>query len=178
MWVQKLLDFTGWESLEIQEDWDRVEEELQCALPDDYKELYRVFGGGVFGDAVFFYGRDENAVFDLMTQWRVALSTDRAYAEDGVFMMEPYSVYAPGGEGLLQWGATEWGDQYFWLLDAKNPGVYPVLARAEGSDEWKRYDVSTAEFLARVLSDAEFQPFGVSRYSLDPSFSYGSDPEA
>ncbi|MFE7553309.1 hypothetical protein [Streptomyces gardneri] len=98
--------------------------------------------------------------------------------EDGVFMMEPYSVYAPGGEGVLQWGATEWGDQYFWLLDAKNPGVHPVLARAEGSNEWKRYDVSTAEFLARVLSDPEFQPFGVSRFSLDPSFAYGSDPEA
>ncbi|MEV7380740.1 SMI1/KNR4 family protein [Streptomyces lydicus] len=43
---------TGWEPLGISVDWAAIEGELGVPLPADYKELYEVFGGGVFSDSV------------------------------------------------------------------------------------------------------------------------------
>ncbi|MFF9217074.1 hypothetical protein [Streptomyces viridosporus] len=64
-------------------------------------------------------------------------------------------------------------DEYCWLTAAERPGECPVLARAaEGTWDW--YDTSTSEFLHRVLADADFQPCGVARYALDPTFEPGT----
>ncbi|PWJ08045.1 hypothetical protein DKG34_05895 [Streptomyces sp. NWU49] len=64
-------------------------------------------------------------------------------------------------------------DEYCWLTAAERPGEHPVLARAaEGTWHW--YDASPSEFLHRVLADADFQPCGVARYALDPTFEPGA----
>ncbi|MFI6091645.1 SMI1/KNR4 family protein [Streptomyces sp. NPDC051218] len=158
-------------------DWEGIEGELQCPLPVDYKELFEIFGGGVFSDSVYFLGSDEGLAFDFLTQWRVALSVDQGGGADGLSSVEPYAIYAPGGKGLVPWGSTEWADEYFWLVDAGQPGEYPILARAEDG-EWHRYDMSTSEFLYKVLADADFQPFGIAQYSLDPTFEPGSEGDS
>ena len=49
--------------------------------------------------------------------------------------------------------------------------------RAEDGGAWHRYDMSTSEFLYRILADADFQPFGIARYALDPTFGPGSGDE-
>lgn len=174
MWVQRVIELTGWESLGISVDWSSMEEELQLPLPADYKELFEAFGGGVFSDSVYFLARDEGLAFDILTQWRVALSVDQDSEAGGVSAVEPYSIYAPGGEGLITWASTEWGDEYCWLVNVHRPGAYPILARAEDG-EWHRYDMSTSEFLYRILADFDFQPFGIAQYSLDATFNPGSD---
>lgn len=38
---------------------------------------------------------------------------------------------------------------------------------------WHPYDMSTSEFLRRVLTDVDFQPFGVAGYALNPTFEPG-----
>ncbi|MBA2805979.1 SMI1/KNR4 family protein [Streptomyces sp. KM273126] len=169
MWVQRVIELTGWEPLGISVDWAAMEEELQVPLPADYKELFEAFGGGVFSDSVFFFACDEGISFDFLAQWRVALSVDQDGRYGDVSAVDPYSIYAPGGKGLVGWGATEWGDEYCWLIDARRPGEYPILARADGG-EWRRYDMSTSEFLYRVLADADFQPFGIAQYDLGTTF--------
>jgi hypothetical protein len=173
MWVQRVIELTGWEPLGISVDWAAIEGELEVPLPADYKELYEAFGGGVFSDSVYFLGRDEGLAFDFLTQWRAALSADRDSELGSVSAVEPYAIYAPDGKGLVPWGSTEWADEYCWLIDAERPGEYPVLARAEDG-AWHRYDMSTSEFLYRILADADFQPFGVARYALNPTFEPGS----
>ncbi|MFE2738849.1 SMI1/KNR4 family protein, partial [Streptomyces sp. NPDC059349] len=65
-----MIELTGWESLGISVDWAAIEGELGVLLPADYKELYEVFGGGVFSDSLYFLGRDEGPAFDFLTQWR------------------------------------------------------------------------------------------------------------
>ncbi|MEV0777342.1 SMI1/KNR4 family protein [Streptomyces sp. NPDC050433] len=172
-----MIELTGWEPLGIPVDWEAIEGELQIPLPADYRELFEAFGGGVFSDSVYFLGYDEGLAFDFLTQWRVALSVDRDSGAGDVSAVEPYSIYAPGGKGLVPWGSTEWGDEYFWLIDAGRPGEYPIFARAEDG-EWHRYDMSTSEFLYRVLSDADFQPFGIARYALGTTFEPGSDDDS
>ncbi|MFH8370340.1 SMI1/KNR4 family protein [Streptomyces sp. NPDC018031] len=173
MWAQRVIELSGWEPLGISVDWAAVEEELRIPLPADYKELFEAFGGGTFSDSVFFFARDEGLAFDFLTQWRAALQVDRDGRYGSVSAVDPHSVYAPGGKGVVTWGATEWGDEYCWLIDAQRPGEYPVLARAEDND-WRRYDMTTAEFLYRVLADADFRPFGIAQYDLGTAFQPGS----
>ncbi len=177
MWVQRVIELTGWEPLGISVDWAAIEGELGVPLPADYKELYEAFSGGVFGDSLYFLGRDEGRAFDFLTQWRVDLSVDQDSRRGNVSAVEPYAIYAPGGKGLVEWDSTEWADEYFWLIDAERPGEYPVLARSNDVGAWHRYDMSTSEFLYRVLADADFRPFGFAQYDLGTTFTPGSgDP--
>ncbi|MFF1343716.1 SMI1/KNR4 family protein [Streptomyces sp. NPDC058290] len=169
-----MIKLTEWEPLGISVDWAAIEGELGVPLPADYKELYEAFGGGVFSDSVYFLGRDEGVSFDFLTQWRVSLSVDQDSKLGSVSAAGPYAIYAPGGKGLVEWGSTEWADEYFWLIDAEQPGDYPVLARSNDGGPWHRYDMSTSEFLYRVLVDVDFQPFGISQYDLGTMFKPGS----
>jgi hypothetical protein len=173
VWVQRLIELTGWEPRGISVDWAAMEDELKFPLPADYKELFEAFGGGLFSDSVFFLARDEGVSFDFLAQWRVSLSVDRDDRYGDVSAVDPYSVYAPGGKGLVGWGSTEWADEYCWLIDAQRPGECPVLARSDGG-EWRRYDMSTSEFLYRVLTDPQFQSFGIAKYGLGATFTPGS----
>ncbi|MFI0507088.1 SMI1/KNR4 family protein [Streptomyces albogriseolus] len=173
-WVRRVIDLTGWEPLGLSVDWAAVEEELGVPLPADYKELHEAFGGGVFSDSVSFLGCGGGVSFDLPAQWRAALSADRDSTYGSVSGVDPYAVYAPGGKGVLAWGSTEWADEYCWLIDAERPGDHPVLARSHDPGPWYRYDMSTSEFLYRVLADADFLPFGIARYGLGATFLPGS----
>ncbi|MGA5515266.1 SMI1/KNR4 family protein [Streptomyces pseudogriseolus] len=167
-WVRRVIDLTGWEPLGLTIDWAAVEGELGVPLPEDYKELAAAFGGGVFGDSVYFLGCGAGVSFDLPAQWRARLSYGSVSA------VEPYEAYTPDGKGVLTWGSTEWADEYCWLIDAERPGEYPVLARSHDPGPWYRYDMSTSEFLHRVLADADFRPFGIARYDLGATFVPGS----
>ncbi|MFC0600375.1 SMI1/KNR4 family protein [Streptomyces palmae] len=173
-WVQRVIELTGWEPLGISADWDAIEGELGVPLPADCKKLYEAFGGGTFSDSISFLGRDEGVSFDFLTQWRVSLSVDQDSNLGNVSAVDPYEIYAPGGKGLVAWGSTEWADEYCWLIDAERPGDYPVLARSRDGGPWHWYDMSTSEFLYRVLADAEFQPFGIAQYDLGATFQPGS----
>ncbi|GAA2461980.1 SMI1/KNR4 family protein [Streptomyces lavendulocolor] len=173
-WVQRVIELTGWEPLGISVDWPALEGELGVPLPADYKELYEAFGGGTFSDSVSFLGCDEGISFDFLTRWRVALSVDRDSTLGAVSAVDPYAIYAPGGKGVVTWGSTEWADEYCWLIDAERPGDYPVLARSHDGGPWHWYDMSTSEFLYRVLADADFQPFGIAQYDLGTTFEPGS----
>ncbi|MEV5338325.1 SMI1/KNR4 family protein [Streptomyces sp. NPDC052676] len=169
-----MIELTGWEPLGISVDWAAIEDELGVPLPADYKELCEAFGGGIFSDSVYFLGRDEGVSFNFLAQWRVSLSVDRDSALGDVSVVDPYAIYAPGGKGLAEWGSTEWADEYFWLIDAERPGDYPVLARSHDGGPWDRYDMSTSEFLYRILADADFRPFGIAQYDLGTTFKPGS----
>ena len=164
MWVQRVIDFTGWEPSAHSVDWDAVERELQIPLPADYKELCEAFDGGTFCDSVSFLGNLEGPMFNLLVRWQASISVNRD--------SEPYPAYTPGGNGFITWASTEWADQYCWLFDAERPDEYCILARGD-SDEWCRYEMSTSEFLYRVLAEKEFKPFGIAEYNLDPTFQPG-----
>lgn len=42
----------------------------------------------------------------------MTFSIEREVKYGAVSAVDPYSIYAPGGRGLIKWGATEWTDQY------------------------------------------------------------------
>ncbi|MFD0066107.1 hypothetical protein [Streptomyces sp. NPDC056690] len=158
-----------WTVIAAADRWSPAEE------PDDQpsKELCEAFGGGVFSDSAHFPGCDEGLAFDLPTQWRAALATDGDGRFGSVSAVEPYAICAPGGKGLAPRGSTEWADEYCRLIDAERPGHYPVLARADDG-AGHQHAMSTSEFLHRVLTDVDFQPIGVARNTLNPTFEPGS----
>ncbi|XMA36606.1 SMI1/KNR4 family protein [Streptomyces albogriseolus] len=169
-WVRRVLGLTGWEPLGLAVDWAEIEKELGVPLPADYKELAEAFGGGVFSESVSFMGCGAGVSFDLTAGWRGGLSAAREGTYGSVSADGPYDHYTPGGKGVVTWGSTEWADQYCWLIDAERPGHCPVLARSHDPGPWYRYDMSTAEFLHRVLADADFRPFGIAQYGLGATF--------
>ncbi|MFD4259276.1 SMI1/KNR4 family protein [Streptomyces sp. NPDC058534] len=164
MWVQRLIELTRWEPLGLSVGWESIESELQLPLPADYKELVEAFGGGTFCESVFFLAQSDSPAFDFVTQWRASLSASEAD--------DPHPAYSPGRNGVIEWGATEWADQYCWLVDAQHPGKYPILARGDAG-EWRKFEMSTSEFLYRVLTDSDFKPFGIVQYALEPEFQPG-----
>jgi hypothetical protein len=167
MWVQRVLEFTGWEPSAYSVDWEAVEEEMQVPLPADFKDLCEAFGGGTFCDSVSFLGNMGGSYFNFLIRWRASLSVNAGGGQ--------YPDYMPGGKGYVTWASTEWADEYCWLVDAQRPGEYSILARGDAG-EWCEYDMSTSEFLYRVLADKDFHPFGIAQYGLDPTFQPG--PEA
>lgn len=170
MWVQRLLEFVGREPVGIPADWEAIERGLGTQLPPDYKELYEAFGGGLFSDTVTFLACDEGQVFDLVSRWRAALATDLDPTFGDVSAVTPYKIYEPGGTGLISWGSTEWGDEYFWLVDSAEPGKWPILARVGDTDRWHTFDMSTSEILYRVLTDTDFHPFGIAQHARGATF--------
>jgi hypothetical protein len=96
---------------------------------------------------------------------------ERAAGDPGIArLFEPYPLYGgPGQAGLLQWGSDETEGQYYWLADAGvDPLQWPIVARKSGIDPWRRYDISLAEFVYRVLTDHDFKPFSVAYATTTP----------
>ncbi|MGC4747629.1 hypothetical protein ACLQ28_18535 [Micromonospora sp. DT201] len=51
---------------------------------------------------------------------------------------------------------------FFWLADRSvDADQWPVIARKDPLESWHRFDVSTTEFVYRLLADPEFTPFTV-----------------
>jgi hypothetical protein len=173
MWVQRLLAFVGREPAGLRVDREVTETEIGAPLPPDYRELCEAFGSGLFCDTVTFLACDEGQVFDLVTQWRAALAAERDPQLGDVSAVTPYKIYEPDGEGLMSWGSTEWGDEYFWLIDSTESGKWPILARGGDMDQWHSFDMSTSEFLYRVLTDTAFRPFGIAQHALGATFEPG-----
>jgi hypothetical protein len=173
VWVQQILELVGREPAGIPVDWEAIEREIGAPLPQDYKELAEAFSGGLFSDTVVFLACDEGQAFDLVTQWRAALAADRDQQLGDVSAVTPYKIYEPGGEGLISWGSTEWGDEYFWLIDSTKSGKWPILARGGDIDQWHTFDMPTSEFLYRVLTDTDFRPLGIAHYALAATFEPG-----
>ncbi|MGW4874303.1 hypothetical protein [Streptomyces chartreusis] len=163
MWTTRLLDATGREPLGIRVAWEAIEGALQTELPADYAELCEAFGGGVFSGPVYLLCVDEGKVFDLVAQWRSFLSDAQDYGAaggEGDPVFAPYRIYEPGQE-VIPWGSTEWGAGFYWLADASAGHAWPIVARMAGSMNWHRYDMGVPEFVTRILTDPEFQPFSI-----------------
>ncbi|MFF3784463.1 hypothetical protein [Streptomyces sp. NPDC001933] len=60
------------------------------------------------------------------------------------------AVPAPGG--LLQEPGTEQRSSFHWLTEGADPGRWPILVTGDDYSEWDRFDVSTAEFVDRLLT--------------------------
>lgn len=131
--------------------WQKIEEFIGTAMPEDYREFGEQYGTGRFNIANQLHLWVLNPFSeDYVTQ----ISSIRACVES--LQSEPefkYKAY-PKKRGLLGWGSDVNGNQFYWLVDGP-PDKWPVIAVDEewGSGEaFERFDLSMTTFLAKVLS--------------------------
>ncbi|MFP1625050.1 hypothetical protein ACLB9X_07540 [Streptomyces sp. 5K101] len=171
--MNQLLTATGWEPRGAAMAWRQVESELGVELPADYKQLCEDFGCGEFSNSLHVLCVDQSQVFDLLTRWRVFLSDAVTFGvddDDVDPIFDPYRIHEPGKGGLIPWGSTRSGDEFYWLVDAEGAGPWPILARVADSTNWRKFNLSVPEFVLRVLTDPDFRPFGVAGQIPRPSF--------
>ncbi|WP_346535445.1 hypothetical protein [Micromonospora sp. DPT] len=158
-WIDRIIDVTGWhQQPEDGTGWERVEAEIGVALPSDFKELCRRFMPGSFYAYLHLLrSTAEHASGELLQMWAHCRS------ESFARVCAPYGIYGPDkGSGLIQWGDDQVAGRYYWLAERSvEPEGWPVVAQSGGGEPWHRFDMSTTEFIYRVIADPEFKPFTV-----------------
>jgi hypothetical protein len=172
-WVDRVVAVTGWETDRAHAvDWATAEARLGTALPADYKRLVELFGPGVF-DGYLDIRLPDGSRSDIVryAEWLAQWADVH-----GNRLWEPYRLH-PAPDGLLQWADTEQADSFYWLTEDSDPHRWPVVAIEDDCTTY-RFDISTAEFIYRLLTDPQ-QPFSTARYFGTHWFqSYGSsEPE-
>lgn len=167
-WVRELVSLTGWQDERQEMEWSDVERDFGTPLPADFKEICEVFGPGSFCCYLeLLLPVDSADPYSLVGRWN-ALKSRRDSPSVRSFY-EPYQVFED--TGLILWGVSLTEASYAWLADvAERPEEWPVVARAAPLEEWHRFDVSTAEFICRVLADRDFRPFSIARKVERPFF--------
>ncbi|MFI1733795.1 hypothetical protein ACH40E_32190 [Streptomyces acidicola] len=162
-WVRRITDITSWEPLDVRIDWRSMEGQLGFGLPEDFKKIAETFGVGEFsGYLNLLTGQEMNdfSVIGVLTGLRRVLTRvlhrDEAYS--------PYRIFDGDGEkgGLIPWARGVEEAEFFWLAEGDDPNHWPVIARLDAEEEWHRFDMSTAEFVFRMLDEDEtVEPFTV-----------------
>ncbi|RAO37305.1 hypothetical protein PSN13_01286 [Micromonospora saelicesensis] len=162
-WVDRIVEETGWRQEPEGPGWEQTEAELGVALPTDFKELSGRFVPGSFsGYLSLLRPTDEHDHQPLLSMW--AGSRQMAAMDDfAAQMYAPYGIFgADTGPGLIQWGIDMSEGDHFWLADRSvEPDRWPVVSRGGDGGPLHRFDMSTAEFVHRVIADPEFKPFTV-----------------
>ncbi|MEV6791741.1 hypothetical protein AB0M87_07020 [Streptomyces sp. NPDC051320] len=172
MWVEQLLSATQREPLGLHMDWTRVESELGVSPPEDYKRVCEAFGPGEFSEYLDILCSNEAGGPDILVQWRACAETadKRTDAALPHPLFAPYNVFErQRPAGLIPWAFTQNECEFYWLSDAGDPNEWPIIARFLDSD-WDRYDMSTSEFVVRILTDVDFSPYSVARLFPEVSF--------
>ncbi|MGW5123992.1 hypothetical protein ACWEQ7_07990 [Streptomyces sp. NPDC004069] len=148
--------------------WRETEERLGLSLPEDYKRLAATFGRGLFSDFLQVLSVAPGGAFDLATTWQGFSSDAPAEGDDPLYA--PYRVYRPGRTGLIPWGFSQTECEYHWLANGKVAEEWPIVTRGGGYREWRQLDMSTPEFIFRVVADQEFEPFSIAALVTEPFF--------
>ncbi|MFF3774503.1 SMI1/KNR4 family protein [Streptomyces sp. NPDC002232] len=132
-----------------QKDWAEVEHAIGWALPADYKELVRRYGGSNWDDYLYVLEPGcPNHHYDLLV-WA------RNQAEDledlWEFEKKPVELEAEGVR-VVPWAVTDNGGCLYWLVA---PGVPPerwtVMVNEARGGRWEHFAVSCTRFLADIL---------------------------
>ncbi|MGW6914705.1 hypothetical protein ACWGB8_12950 [Kitasatospora sp. NPDC054939] len=153
-WLAQLQDVVGWRGLRTSIDWEVVEGQLGIALPDSYKEYSEVFGPGSLCGLIDVYVPESAGSTRGLVE-KVRDLADRVAGNAWIAdLYEPYKVY-PNRGGLIEWGASEIGDSFFWNTSSRNPDKWEIVVKEEGEFTWLVYEMSIPEFLYRVMTDGQ-----------------------
>ncbi|THA69390.1 hypothetical protein E6R60_30860 [Streptomyces sp. A0642] len=173
-WVEQLVTITGWEGETAETDWSDTEEFLGTPLPDDFKELRRRFAPwGAFSDHLLILKATDGS--ETVRNNHAKLLKSVTADPEILDMFKPFGLLGANGNGpgtgLVQWGFSLIEEEYYWLADtARDPATWPVIARVDPLEPFQRFDTSASEFVYRVLTETEFEPFGVAEAIPSPYF--------
>ncbi|MEU1437513.1 hypothetical protein ABZ438_26130 [Streptomyces sp. NPDC005786] len=173
-WVERLAAVTGWDGDTREPDWSGTEESLGTPLPEDFKELRRRFAPwGAFSDHLLVLEANEESESLRGNHERLLKSVSANPENRRAF--DPVGLLGANedmpGTGLVQWGYSFIEEEYYWLADTtRDASTWPVMARVDPLEPFQRFDISASEFVYRVLTEADFKPFGVAATIPSPYY--------
>lgn len=134
-----------------------MEEQLGLRLPADYNAFLQTYGAGEINGLIDVasptFGQRTVRLTGFIDH---SLSIARAQRDSG--MSSPYPIFPEKG-GLLPWGSTGNGDQFFWRTDPPDePDRWSVVAHDRGSGAWIEYPGQMTAFLADALEQRTQAP--------------------
>lgn len=131
--------------------WDVVERQLRTRLPQDYKDLIRLYGWGQFvGHFRLFHPIEPSGSNSLVP---AVLRIQRSLADDPTVPIYP----RPGG--LLACGLTYNGEYICWLTRGATPEEWPIVVwdvRPRSGEEFKTFECDLTDFIADILTTGVF----------------------
>ena len=127
--------------------WEVIEADLGISLPQDYKDLARLYGNGWFMDYV---GIDIPNTQDPNTrlEWRAEIMRDFYLA-----MLEDFRSFPiwPDPDGLLPLGGTSGGNALFWLTHGP-PADWHIVVWDRGLGRFETFDFDLTDFLSGLAT--------------------------
>jgi hypothetical protein len=150
--VQRLSEMIPASAPRRPRDWTAVERQLGTPLPDDYKELVEIYGGGVFDETVWLLDPEcPDGDYNLLDQAR-----ERAeiLAELWEFEAKPIELLNDAGAQVLPWAYVEGSGAFlYWLRrPGQEPSAWTVLFNEGRGPEWEHHASPCAPFLLAVLT--------------------------
>ncbi len=127
--------------------WEVIEADLCTPLPQDYKDFSRLYGYGRFMQFLGIHiPNTQNP--NTRLEWQAQV------VRDGFLTLtEEYCPYPmwPDPGGLLPFGGTDEGDEFFWLMCGP-PDDWRVVVWDRGMGEFEVLDCDLTDFLAGLAT--------------------------
>jgi hypothetical protein len=134
----------------VRVDWARAEQLLGLVLPDDYKALVEAYGVGWFSEWLMVNLPSPYPQSDLLHDVQDSVEWHRHWRDQ-----QPGTIlyaFHPEPSGLIPWGHTRTGDDFWWLPVTDDPASWRIVASDHGVD-WAEFDCTTTEFVYRLLTE-------------------------
>ncbi|SDP74497.1 SMI1/KNR4 family protein [Selenomonas ruminantium] len=127
-------------------EWEEIQMLHNVRFPSDYIEFIDCYGLGAIDDFLWIYSPwSNNKYLNFFKSGKSALEAYEACKNE--FPNEfPFLSY-PKLEGLLPFGATDNGDNFYWLNTSENPDLWKIIIYKDRSEEYLEYNLSLTEFL-------------------------------
>jgi hypothetical protein len=134
--------------------WEVIETQLRTRLPQDYKDLMRLYGAGLFAGFFAIYLPAGPTIGSCIVP--TALGLQRSLIDDPSVPIYP----RPGG--LLVCGLTHNGEYICWLTRGSTPDEWPIVVwdvrpRCE-EEEYTTFECDLTDFIAGIISRGNVFP--------------------
>jgi len=129
--------------------WEPIETALGKTLPQDYKDFVRLYGLGSFMQFLWVHVPETQSPY---VRFDAQIRAVRTIYRDNDCFNQPLW---PTRGGLLVFGATDFGDQLFWLTRGP-PDEWPVVVWGRGLQEFEAFECGLTDFLAGVAKKEIF----------------------
>lgn len=134
-----------------EKEWDKLQEQHNVFFPKDYIAFVDFYGGGAIDVFLWIYtpwGENENINF-----FECAEEVIEAYkiSHDEFPDDFPFKVYPENG-GLLPFGGTDNGDDFYWLKTGDNPDFWRIVVYDGRSTNYYEYEMSLTDFIVGVIT--------------------------
>ncbi|MFD9859339.1 hypothetical protein [Streptomyces alboflavus] len=153
-------------------DWSVIEDELGTALPPDYRALGDAYPVLVFDDFLWVTVPSPGKESAFVSGVRETAETLQDLSD--VDESHGYVPF-PAEGGLLGWGSSLSGDQFYWQVNSKDPASWRVVVSGR-NDDWWTFEGGAVEFLVAALSKSIALPGLPSSFPSDPPEVVGVEP--